>query len=120
MSSGQVQPYLYFFPVIFTSFLFCFYSTLITVKSTYITAPRFDSVFFVWGKIFAVVGRTRRIMAAAISNPSTLKHGLSLWCPQMRSGSLNRINRSSFAVSRSFQRSFIVASSSSYANENRE
>lgn len=79
-------------------------------------------MFLDWGKTkFAVVERTRRVMAAAISNPSSIKHGLSLWCPQVQSGSLNRINRTSFAVSRrSFQRSLIVASSSSYANENRE
>lgn len=57
-------------------------------------------------------------MAASISNPGSLKHGLSIWCPQMQLGSLNRSGQASFVASRSFRRSFVVASS--YANENRE
>lgn len=68
----------------------------------------------------SVLSRTRRVMAATVSNPNSLKHGLSLWCPQMQSGSLTRIYQVSFGVSRSFQRRFIVASSSSYVNDNRE
>ncbi|OVA13244.1 FAD-dependent pyridine nucleotide-disulfide oxidoreductase [Macleaya cordata] len=50
----------------------------------------------------------------------SLKHGLSLWCPQTSSSSLNRITHSySLPFVRSQRRSFIV-SSSSFANENRE
>ncbi|XP_022892957.1 monodehydroascorbate reductase, chloroplastic/mitochondrial isoform X2 [Olea europaea var. sylvestris] len=55
---------------------------------------------------------------ASISNTLSLKHGLSLWCPQ--STPLNRIHRGSCSFpSRSFRRCFTV-SASSFANENRE
>ncbi|XP_028774862.1 monodehydroascorbate reductase, chloroplastic/mitochondrial-like [Neltuma alba] len=55
----------------------------------------------------------RRFTMAAISNSLSLKHGLSLWCPQ--TGSLNRPNRSSSITFRSFSRCYAA-----FANENRE
>ncbi|XP_027181328.1 monodehydroascorbate reductase, chloroplastic/mitochondrial isoform X1 [Coffea eugenioides] len=57
-------------------------------------------------------------MAAIISNPTSLKHGLSLFCPELHSSA----SCSSFNPSRRFQRrNFVAAStSSSFANDNRE
>ncbi|KAK6158225.1 hypothetical protein DH2020_005539 [Rehmannia glutinosa] len=54
---------------------------------------------------------------ASISNALSLKHGLSLWCPQ--STPVNRISQPSSVASTSFRRRFSV-SASSFANENRE
>ncbi|KAK6137363.1 hypothetical protein DH2020_028876 [Rehmannia glutinosa] len=54
---------------------------------------------------------------ASISNALSLKHGLSLWCPQ--STPVNRISQPSSVSSTSFRRRFSV-SASSFANENRE
>lgn len=57
-------------------------------------------------------------MAATLSNPTSLKHGLSLFCPQLRSSASSS---SSFNPSRCFQRrNFVAAASSSFANDNRE
>ncbi|XP_031131266.1 monodehydroascorbate reductase, chloroplastic/mitochondrial [Ipomoea triloba] len=56
----------------------------------------------------------RRLMAA-MCNAMPLKHGLSLWCPQSSS-----LHRTPQFPSRTFRRSFVVAASSSFANENRE
>lgn len=50
---------------------------------------------------------------AAISSSLSLKHGLSLWCPQ--AGSLNRPNHSSSIPFRTFSRCYAA-----FANENRE
>ncbi|KAI9108367.1 hypothetical protein K1719_020558 [Acacia pycnantha] len=50
---------------------------------------------------------------AAISNSMSLKHGLSLWCPQ--TGSLSRLNSSSSIKFRTFSRCYAA-----FANENRE
>ncbi|XP_059640428.1 monodehydroascorbate reductase, chloroplastic/mitochondrial isoform X2 [Cornus florida] len=55
----------------------------------------------------------RRSMAV-LANSLSLKHGLSLWCPH--SSSLNRLHQPSSISSRSFH----VAASSSFANDNRE
>nr|ACP43575.1 chloroplast monodehyroascorbate reductase [Avicennia marina] len=54
---------------------------------------------------------------ASISNAPSLKHGLSLWCPQ--STSVNQIPRPSPVALACFRRRFSV-SASSFANENRE
>lgn len=54
---------------------------------------------------------------ATISNSLSLKHGISLWCPQ--SSSLNRSAKPCIIGSNRFRRSYVV-SSSSFANENRE
>ncbi|GMP96365.1 hypothetical protein CsSME_00045043 [Camellia sinensis var. sinensis] len=51
----------------------------------------------------------------SMANSLYLKHGLSLWCPH--STSLNRIHHHPSSIS---SRSYVVASSSSFANENRE
>ncbi|XP_022970035.1 monodehydroascorbate reductase, chloroplastic/mitochondrial [Cucurbita maxima] len=59
----------------------------------------------------------RRLMMTAASNSVSLKHGLSLWCPH--SGSFSRAQPKSSVSFRSFQRSYVVASSA-FANENRE
>ncbi|CAI9772675.1 unnamed protein product [Fraxinus pennsylvanica] len=60
----------------------------------------------------------RRLIMTSISNTLSLKHGLSLWCPQ--SIPLNRIHQGSCAFpSRTFHRCFTV-SASSFDNENRE
>ncbi|KAF6157627.1 hypothetical protein GIB67_037200 [Kingdonia uniflora] len=58
----------------------------------------------------------RRFMTNALS----LKQGqgLSMWCPQY--SSLNRIHRPSSISFDRFRRSFVVATSSDFANENRE
>lgn len=53
----------------------------------------------------------------SISNSFSIKHGLSLWCPQ--STSINRIPYTCSTASRSFRRNY-VAASSSFDNENRE
>ncbi|XP_043715217.1 monodehydroascorbate reductase, chloroplastic/mitochondrial-like [Telopea speciosissima] len=58
-----------------------------------------------------------RKLMTTMTNSLSLKHGLSLWCPQ--SGVLNRISRSSSISFGNFQRSYVVAPSS-FANENRE
>jgi monodehydroascorbate reductase (NADH) len=56
------------------------------------------------------------------SNPMSFKHGLSLWCPQ--SSPLHRTLQSSPSSSIGFKTFFrnhvVAASSSSFANENRE
>ncbi|KAM7491436.1 hypothetical protein LguiA_034357 [Lonicera macranthoides] len=54
---------------------------------------------------------------ATVSNSLSLKHGISLWCPQ--SPYLNRISQRSSFPSRIFRRNYVVASSS-FDNENRE
>ncbi|KAI3691808.1 hypothetical protein L6452_31610 [Arctium lappa] len=55
---------------------------------------------------------------ASISSSMSIKHGISLWCPQ--SPSLDR-RHSSVIYYRSFhRRNFVVSASSSFANENRE
>lgn len=57
-------------------------------------------------------------MASSISNSLSIKHGLSLWCPQ--SAFANRIHHHPSSIgSKTFRRSFVVASSS-FANQNRE
>ncbi|KAJ4712011.1 Monodehydroascorbate reductase [Melia azedarach] len=62
---------------------------------------------------------TARKLMASMSNSLSLKHGLSLWCPQ--SPSLNRIHLSSSLPSATnFQRRSFVVASSAFANENRE
>lgn len=58
-----------------------------------------------------------RVKMATISNSLSLKHGISLWCPQ--SSSLNRSAKPCIIGSNRFHRSYVV-SSSSFANENRE
>ncbi|KAJ4955540.1 hypothetical protein NE237_012323 [Protea cynaroides] len=58
----------------------------------------------------------RRLMTS-MTNSLSLKHGLSLWCPQF--AALNRIPRSSSIGFGNFPRSYVVASSA-FANENRE
>ncbi|KAL3498898.1 hypothetical protein ACH5RR_041630 [Cinchona calisaya] len=71
----------------------------------------------------------RRAMASTISNPTSLKHGLSLWCSEVQpsASSVNRIlqpSSSNFFPSRCFRRNFVAAAASSslssFANENRE
>lgn len=58
-------------------------------------------------------------MAATASNSLSLKHGLSLWCPQ--SSRFHNTSSSYIVASRSLQkRSFAVSASSKFANENRE
>ncbi|GAB4857428.1 Monodehydroascorbate reductase, chloroplastic/mitochondrial, variant 2 [Ancistrocladus abbreviatus] len=58
-------------------------------------------------------------MATMSSSSLSLKHGLALWCPQ--SSSLGKVyNKPHVINSRSFQRSFSVAASTNFANENRE
>ncbi|KAI3453755.1 hypothetical protein Pfo_010418 [Paulownia fortunei] len=59
----------------------------------------------------------RRATMASISNALSVKHGLSLWCPQ--STSVNQISQPSSIASTSFRKRFTV-SASSFANENRE
>ncbi|XP_058084731.1 monodehydroascorbate reductase, chloroplastic/mitochondrial [Magnolia sinica] len=57
------------------------------------------------------------LKSMATATSSTLKHGISLWCPQ--SPSLRRIRRPSIAFT-TFRRTSFVASSAAFANENRE
>ncbi|XP_022157151.1 monodehydroascorbate reductase 5, mitochondrial [Momordica charantia] len=59
----------------------------------------------------------RRLVMAAASNSVSLKHGLSLWCPN--SGPLRGPHRPSSVAFRGFRRSY-VAASTAFANENRE
>ncbi|KAK4486476.1 hypothetical protein RD792_009156, partial [Penstemon davidsonii] len=59
----------------------------------------------------------RRVIMSSISNAISIKHGLSLWCPQ--STSVNRISQPCSISSTTFRRRFSV-SASSFANENRE
>ncbi|XP_047972913.1 monodehydroascorbate reductase, chloroplastic/mitochondrial [Salvia hispanica] len=58
-----------------------------------------------------------RARMSSISQALSLKHGLSLWCPQL--ASVNQISESSCIASARFSRRFTV-SASSFANENRE
>ncbi|XP_042022164.1 monodehydroascorbate reductase, chloroplastic/mitochondrial-like isoform X1 [Salvia splendens] len=58
-----------------------------------------------------------RARMSSISQALSLKHGLSLWCPQL--ASVNLISESSCIASARFSRRFTV-SASSFANENRE
>ncbi|KAL4565493.1 hypothetical protein LXL04_029591 [Taraxacum kok-saghyz] len=61
---------------------------------------------------------TVRRSMTSISSSMSIKHGISLWCPQ--SPSLSR-QHSGVVYSRSFhRRNFVVSASSSFANENRE
>lgn len=54
-----------------------------------------------------------------MANSLSIKHGLSLWCPQ--SVSINRVSRpSSLVALPSIRRRSFVVASSSFANENRE
>ncbi|EOY24846.1 Monodehydroascorbate reductase 6 isoform 4 [Theobroma cacao] len=55
---------------------------------------------------------------AGLSNSLQLKHGLALWCP--RSSPLTRPYPSSSIRFNGFHRNFVVASSSSFSNDNRE
>ncbi|XP_073303844.1 monodehydroascorbate reductase, chloroplastic/mitochondrial [Primulina huaijiensis] len=59
----------------------------------------------------------RRMLMASTSNMISLKHGISLWCPQ--SGSINQISQISSTGFASYRRRFTV-SASSFANDNRE
>ncbi|KAL3635601.1 Monodehydroascorbate reductase, chloroplastic/mitochondrial [Castilleja foliolosa] len=59
----------------------------------------------------------RRVIMTSISNALTMKHGLSLWCPQ--STSINRISQPCSIASACSRRKFSV-SASSFDNENRE
>lgn len=73
------------------------------------------------------MSQARRLIMASgssiSSNPMSFKHGLSLWCPQS-SPSLHRTLQSSPSSSIGFKTFFrnhvVAASSSSFANENRE
>ncbi|KAL7160029.1 hypothetical protein ABFS83_01G067400 [Erythranthe nasuta] len=56
---------------------------------------------------------------ASISNALSLKHGLSLWCPQS-TPSVNRISQPCSISSTNFRRRSFSVSASSFANENRE
>ncbi|KAF3448614.1 hypothetical protein FNV43_RR09327 [Rhamnella rubrinervis] len=56
---------------------------------------------------------------ASLSNCSSLRHGVSLWCPQSASLTRARTQVSPSIGFRSFRRSYVVASSA-FANENRE
>ncbi|XP_077245471.1 monodehydroascorbate reductase 6 isoform X2 [Tasmannia lanceolata] len=54
----------------------------------------------------------------AMANSSSPKHGISLWCPH--ASSLKHMSRSSSITFNTFQRRSFVASSSAFANDNRE
>ncbi|GMH28858.1 hypothetical protein Nepgr_030701 [Nepenthes gracilis] len=55
---------------------------------------------------------------ATLSNSLSLKHGLFLWSTQ--SCSLDKLSKRYLISSRSFRRSFSIAASTNFANENRE
>ncbi|CAA0820481.1 Monodehydroascorbate reductase- chloroplastic [Striga hermonthica] len=59
----------------------------------------------------------RRALMSSMANAMSMRHGLSLWCPQ--STPVNRVSRPSSVATTSFRRRFSV-SASSFANENRE
>lgn len=70
-----------------------------------------------WSLSFARAFAVLRLVMAAASNSVSLKHGLSLWCPN--SGPLRGPHRPSSVAFRGFRRSY-VAASTAFANENRE
>ncbi|XXG76478.1 hypothetical protein AAC387_Pa08g0818 [Persea americana] len=57
------------------------------------------------------------LRSLAMASSSSIRHGISLWCPQ--SPSLKRIPRTSVPFT-SFRRTAFVASSAAFSNENRE
>ncbi|KAL8503439.1 hypothetical protein ACS0TY_022255 [Phlomoides rotata] len=68
--------------------------------------------------VFIFVLTVCRGIMASISSALSLKHGLSLWCPQ--SISVNQIYLSSSSIASTSFRRRLAVSASSFANENRE